>query len=219
MKGFWLLLPAFFSLPLFGQNLNFIHYNSNNSRLPHDVVYSVYQSSEGYLWICTDDGMVRFDGLQMKPYEKGLLSRYTIAVNEEQNQLWLSTWKGGIHRLDKDSLVPVKSDYLGALNTNRLIVHQNLIIGFSFGSYSLMTLDPSTGKLVPTSLKGLSSGASVFAAGDPDYFRFLKRRNGQLLAYTKKEVRLIKDLEIKKLSPAGWDQLHESVDGRLYGIR
>lgn len=219
MKGIWLTLTALFTLPAFGQNLNFIHYNSNNSRLPHDVVYSVFQSSEGYLWICTDDGMVRFDGLQMKPYEKGLLSRYTIAVSEEKNQLWLATWKGGLHRLNHDSLIPVKSDLARVWNTNRLIVHQDIIIVFSFTDYSFMRLDPATGKLVPATLKGLGSDASVFSPANPDYFRFLKRRNGELFAYNKGEVREIKNGEIKKVTATGWNLLTESTDGRLYGLR
>lgn len=217
MKHPWLLLVVFCYLPAFGQNLNFIHYNSNNSRLPHDVVYSVYQSSEGYLWICTDDGLVRFDGLQMKSFDKGLISRYTIAVAQDRSTLWLSTWKGGIHQVRNDSVVPVPSKVDYIMNTNRILVHEGLFIVYSFSDYLLLRLDSGVLKL--STLAGINSDNSLFVPGQPGYLRFLKKKNGQLLAYSDDAVYTVRNDSCILLDSVGWHRLYESTEGRLYGLR
>src|ERR1700704_297949 len=36
--------------------------------LAHDPVSSIYRDSHGFLWICTDEGLSRFDGLRFVTY-------------------------------------------------------------------------------------------------------------------------------------------------------
>src|ERR1043165_2044087 len=78
----------FVSLQAFAQNINYINYTTNNSKLPHDIVYRLKQDHNGFIWICTDDGLVRFDGREMKSYETGFTSKYAIVTDEENNKIW-----------------------------------------------------------------------------------------------------------------------------------
>ena len=86
---------------------NIIHYSSLNG-LPHDVTYSIFQDSKGYLWIGTDDGLVKFDGKEFRIFSKndGLRSNYVIGITENENEeIVLATWGGGIHFVKNDSII------------------------------------------------------------------------------------------------------------------
>src|SRR5215210_1868757 len=40
------------------------------SGLPQNTVHSVVQTSDGYVWVATDEGLARFDGLGFKVFDK-----------------------------------------------------------------------------------------------------------------------------------------------------
>ncbi len=44
--------------------------------LPSDVIKAVAQDSLGFLWIATDDGLVKYDGLHFTTYKQALRSQY-----------------------------------------------------------------------------------------------------------------------------------------------
>jgi signal transduction histidine kinase/ligand-binding sensor domain-containing protein len=45
--------------------------------LPSDVVKAVTQDSLGFIWIATDDGLVKYDGLRFTTYKSAVHSQYT----------------------------------------------------------------------------------------------------------------------------------------------
>lgn len=45
------------------------HWTSDNG-LPQNGIYSIKQSFDGYLWFVTEEGIVRFDGAQMKVFDR-----------------------------------------------------------------------------------------------------------------------------------------------------
>src|SRR5690606_26786108 len=213
---FFVFLLSFDS---FSQHLNFIHYNSNNSLLPHNVVYSVNQSSDGYLWINTDDGLIRFDGQQMKAFDQGLSSRYTISLAEDRGQLWLATWRGGIHRLQNRQWIPMPSEIPQVTNSNRLIVSDSLFIIHYFRDYVFMQLSAGGDRLEWANIKGLSTKGTIYSPGKKDYFLFLKRKNGDVLAYTRDQTGLIQKKTFEIKTKKGWHLLYENAEGKLFGLR
>ena len=64
---------------------------------------TIYQSKKGYIWIGTNDGLVRFDGLNAKrfvhdannPHSLQHNQVYGIAQDINEN-LWVSTYGGGV---------------------------------------------------------------------------------------------------------------------------
>ena len=67
-----LLVTIFTHLNSYGQKSetnNYFFKNWNiDSGLPSNTVNSVVKSSEGYLWLGTNNGAVRFDGIKFKVY-------------------------------------------------------------------------------------------------------------------------------------------------------
>ena len=71
--------------------------------LPQNTVHSVVQSADGYLWLATLDGLVRFDGVKFRVFNKsnskGIESnRFTRMIIDKHNNLWVGTENGSITR-------------------------------------------------------------------------------------------------------------------------
>jgi PAS domain S-box-containing protein len=67
----------------------------------------LFQDSQGYLWIGSQDGLNRYDGYTFKifkhdPDDPGSISHNGILAITEDNQgnLWFGTWGGGLNRYD-----------------------------------------------------------------------------------------------------------------------
>ena len=100
-------------LSLQAQNFSYLKHYTTNDGLPHDVGYNLMQDSKGFLWICTDDGLARFNGTDFKTYRSrdGLLSNYPIDIAEAKDgTLWIGSWKGGTNYLRNDSIYTANID-------------------------------------------------------------------------------------------------------------
>ncbi len=69
--------------------------------LPDDSVLSVIQTRDGYLWVGTLHGLVRFDGLRFVPFDEtgslGLASKRIVHLFEDsRSNLWVGTESSGI---------------------------------------------------------------------------------------------------------------------------
>ncbi len=65
--------------------------------LPRDSVYKIRQDARGFLWFCTADGLVRFDGYSFKLYtdDEGLPSRRVMDFLQDRNgRYWIGTYSG-----------------------------------------------------------------------------------------------------------------------------
>lgn len=69
--------------------------------LPQNSVRSVLQTRDGYLWLTTFDGLVRFDGVRFTVFDKsntkGLsTNRFTALYEDKDGTLWIGTGDGGL---------------------------------------------------------------------------------------------------------------------------
>lgn len=97
---FWLMLCCFFSPPAAVSQYHFEVLKSDVG-LPQNSVYSILQTRDGYLWATTLDGLVRYDGAQMKVFGKatanGIKSnRFTRLFEDHDGKLWACTEDGGL---------------------------------------------------------------------------------------------------------------------------
>jgi len=94
--------PGFFLDP--GKAITQYQLNTwtTNDGLPQITVTAITQTRDGYLWVGTQEGLVRFDGLGFKVYDKGnsAFTQNTIsALYEDQGgNLWIGTRGGGLVR-------------------------------------------------------------------------------------------------------------------------
>ncbi len=70
--------------------------------LPQNTVSVMLQTHDGYLWLGTQAGLARFDGIRFKVFAlaEGLPSVQVRALHEDsQGSLWIGTYGGGLSRL------------------------------------------------------------------------------------------------------------------------
>lgn len=67
--------------------------------LPQNSVVSIEQTSDGFLWLGTQEGLVRFDGLHFTTYTQEVPNPFVSALHEDADgTLWIGTYGGGLTR-------------------------------------------------------------------------------------------------------------------------
>lgn len=74
---------------------------TNDNGLPQNTVRSITQTRDGYLWLTTFDGLVRFDGVQFKVFNTNNTRRitnnlFTALYEDKDGTLWIGTAGGGL---------------------------------------------------------------------------------------------------------------------------
>jgi len=92
--------------------------------LPQNSIQAIAQTKDGYLWLGTERGLVRFDGVQFTVFDKGttpgLQSANTQALYEDRaGNFWVGTW-GGLH-LIRDGRVAATYTTRDGLRSNRIV--------------------------------------------------------------------------------------------------
>ncbi len=69
--------------------------------LPQNSINCIYQSNDGYIWLATQEGIVRFSGSAFRVFDSyntvGILNNYIWTIYEDHNNtLWFGTNGGGI---------------------------------------------------------------------------------------------------------------------------
>lgn len=87
-----------------------------NQGLSQGMINCMYQDKEGYMWICTKDGLNRYDGYKIITYRNSpndpfsLPDNYCNAIGEDDNgNFWVATNTRGLFLFDKstESFYPV----------------------------------------------------------------------------------------------------------------
>jgi signal transduction histidine kinase/ligand-binding sensor domain-containing protein len=81
----------------------FDHWTADNG-LPQNSVRDIVQTQDGYLWLATFDGLVRFDGVRFTVFNKNnspgiITNRFVHLYEDGQGDLWASTENSGLTRL------------------------------------------------------------------------------------------------------------------------
>jgi signal transduction histidine kinase/ligand-binding sensor domain-containing protein len=95
----WLFLLSF---PAQAQ-YPFDHWTADNG-LPQNSVRDIVQTRDGYLWLATLDGLVRFDGVHFTVFNKGnspgiISNRFIQLYEDGDGDLWAGTESSGLARL------------------------------------------------------------------------------------------------------------------------
>ncbi|MCW1883356.1 histidine kinase [Luteolibacter flavescens] len=139
------LLFAIFLLALLlplsgGQQPPMVRLWQSEDGLPGNVVRSMVQSSDGYLWLATAEGITRFDGLEFDAIEPdGELRRLRFAFwrlfAPEDGSVWVSTFQGGLFQIRDGRLVRIlgEEERPRPPRINQLILDGHGVIHFKRG--------------------------------------------------------------------------------------
>ena len=77
--------------------------------LPQGGILQIFQTREGYLWLATQTGLVRFDGVRFQQAEDiipGAPSNLWVrtALEDQRGALWLGSNESGLYRLGPDGV-------------------------------------------------------------------------------------------------------------------
>lgn len=141
--------------------------------LSNNSINCMLQTSDGFLWIATKDGLNRYDGQSFKVFKNipldssSLPENYVMSLLETQDgTLWIGTWGGGLCKYNamyetfskKDSPSP-NDDYIQCLFEDK---QNNLWFGTTTGG--LNVLNRNTGALISYHKKG--RGRNKFPANN-----------------------------------------------------
>lgn len=123
-----LILLCLFSSTI-AQQFRFDHWTVDEG-LPQNSVYSITQTLDGYLWMTTFDGLVRFDGVKFTVFNKGNVkglpsNRFYRILAEDDGTIWASTEEDGIVRL-KDGKVEVFNEIDGIQLKKAPEIHKDI---------------------------------------------------------------------------------------------
>lgn len=101
----FLLIIFFITVKSRSQDV-FKHNINTNHGLPSNTIYDLLQDSDGFIWIATREGVVRYDGTYFKEY-KSDNSSSAIGSHlkmDKQNRIWYETFDGNLRYIDADSV-------------------------------------------------------------------------------------------------------------------
>ncbi len=80
--------------------------------LGHSITYNTFQSANGYIWISTDNGLTRFDGVYLRNFttEDGLRTNFIFDVVERDSSLIIATFGGGLMTYRNNEFKPYFED-------------------------------------------------------------------------------------------------------------
>ncbi|MCP5053179.1 MAG: hypothetical protein GY940_38800 [bacterium] len=167
--------------------------------LPQLSIQAIIQTRDGYLWIGTQEGLVRFDGVRFQVYDKRkvpqLLNNFIKTLYEDSNRnLWIGTLGGGLTRM-KDGKFTTYTTRDGLSNDFVYSICENP------GKVLWVGTDNGLNRLVDdrfsryTTQQGLSDNRVRVIHGDREgnlwigtYHRGLNRlKDGKFTSYTTKQ--------------------------------
>jgi signal transduction histidine kinase/ligand-binding sensor domain-containing protein/CheY-like chemotaxis protein/HPt (histidine-containing phosphotransfer) domain-containing protein len=129
--------------------------------LPQGTVYATLQDSQGFVWLGTEDGLVRFDGREMVRYayspsaRGGLPGNFIGQIAEDaHHDLWIAIKDAGIARWNRGSDTftvyrhdPANAGSLASDAANTVLVDARGRVWIGMRDAGLDLLDPASGRI------------------------------------------------------------------------
>jgi signal transduction histidine kinase/ligand-binding sensor domain-containing protein/FixJ family two-component response regulator len=92
---------------------------TSEAGLPQTTINALVQTSDGYLWMGTEEGLVRFDGMRFVVSDHqnapALRTPFVSSLFEAPDQtLWIGTYGGGVARMRNEQIEAFHPELLGA---------------------------------------------------------------------------------------------------------
>ena len=150
-------LILFSILPFFSkaQSKNFFDYNEG---LSNSLINKIYQDKMGFIWVATEDGLNRFDGVHFKTFfadendNNSLKNNFVTTLAEDQKgNLWVGQINGlQVYDPETESFTEIElyaSDERIHLFISSILVASNGDIWMTSSGYGLIRYDHTTGEI------------------------------------------------------------------------
>ena len=90
------------------ESVNYLNYSIKDG-LPSAETYDIFQDSKGFIWIGTDNGLVKYDGATFKVYttQDGLTDNTIFKIYEDyKGRIWFATYNRKLCYYQNDEFVP-----------------------------------------------------------------------------------------------------------------
>lgn len=106
------VFPASAQLPLPPAPV-YAHFHSRNSDLPSELIYKIHADRNGYLWLATERGLVRYNGKEFRLIHTGPAEDFMSSCTVGDNQIWLFAYSGHTVGIDlhTQKIIPTDSLY------------------------------------------------------------------------------------------------------------
>ncbi len=115
---FYLINFIFFTITgyAFGQSNYKVNQYTSENGLPQNSIKDIAADSDGFIWLATEDGLVRFDGRQFKVFTSAHLKPgenrvnslkhglHDLHVNGRNKVLYAPFWKGSMLKIEKGAV-------------------------------------------------------------------------------------------------------------------
>ena len=129
--------------------------------LPQGTVYDSLQDSQGFVWLATEDGLIRYDGLELYRYaysrtaREGLPGNFIREIVEDaHHDLWIAIKDAGLARWNRatDSFTRFRHDpndqgSLASDVTRAVLIDARGRIWVGMNDAGIDILDPATGRI------------------------------------------------------------------------
>jgi hypothetical protein len=111
--------------------------------LPSNIVYNILQDQRGFIWIASDNGLCRYDGVHYKSYTTNPMSSKAGSYIKEdlKGRIWYANFDGDIFYIENDSMKLFGSKH--NINTPFGIIQQSI---WTLQNNRLISYDIETGK-------------------------------------------------------------------------
>lgn len=213
------LLLLFISIAVFhatttNAQYRFDHWTTDNG-LPQNTIRALVQTRDGYLWLTTFDGLVRFDGVRFTVFDKSntpslISNRFTGLYEDEDGVLYATTEEGGltIYRHGVFTSPALAAALPGKAGLSfRPDLEGNLLISRSNESFYLRE-----GKFIPAPSEYASMQANYYSSASgtlwtADHGGVNRYQGGHVIHYP---------LNFEGLNSPADVKLYEDSEGRLW---
>jgi len=203
---------------------------TTDNGLPQNSIINILKTSDGYLWMTTFDGLVRYDGVRFKVFNggntRGIKSSRFLTLFEDRNKtLWITTAESGIARY-KDGVFTTYTTGDGLphnRNARALQLRedeQGLVINTDGGAIRW-----KDGKFVPYNPDEGDRFATIGFPSRPGVSWYIdaeglhRVENSQVTAHA--PSRWSSPTEVRKITETGRDTLWvcETLEGKVWRLR
>ena len=167
------------ALPTMGQQMRFRHLTADEG-LPENTGQAILQDRQGFIWIGTQNGLVRYDGYEFKVFRHEKDKPHSLSNNlvealleDRDGYLWVST-RSGFNRFSPrtetfERFLPDSTSYYG-YNQFKYDIHQSadghIWVNNFYGIYEVVDWDQRDLRFYPLPGDHLTHNTFCFDAAD-----------------------------------------------------